>query len=327
MKKRVFSGIQPTGNIHIGNYLGAIRPWVTSQAEFDNMFCVADLHAITIPQEPRTLKSKIREVAGLLFAAGIDPKLSAVFVQSHMRAHAELAWILDCCIPLGWMQRMTQFKQKSPQQKAQASVGLFNYPALMAADILLYQTDLVPVGEDQTQHLELTRDVAQRFNAIYGETFTVPEPVVPELGARIMGLDDPTRKMSKSERRPGHAIYLLDSPDAIRAKVLRAVTDSQHWIRFDESRPGMYNLLVIYELFSGLRRPDIEAGFAGKGYSDFKRELAEVIIEGLRPVRSRHRALMAEAAHIDALLAEGAARVRPIAEQTSAIVRDKIGLG
>jgi tryptophanyl-tRNA synthetase len=327
MKKRVFSGIQPTGNIHIGNYLGAIRPWVTSQAEFDNMFCVADLHAITIPQEPRTLKSKIREVAGLLFAAGIDPKLSAVFVQSHMRAHAELAWILDCCIPLGWMQRMTQFKQKSPQQKAQASVGLFNYPALMAADILLYQTDLVPVGEDQTQHLELTRDVAQRFNAIYGETFTVPEPVVPELGARIMGLDDPTRKMSKSERRPGHAIYLLDSPDAIRAKVLRAVTDSQHWIRFDESRPGMYNLLVIYELFSGLSRPDIEARFAGKGYGDFKRELAEVIIEGLRPVRSRHRALMAQAAHIDALLAEGAARVRPIAEQTSAIVRDKIGLG
>jgi tryptophanyl-tRNA synthetase len=327
MKKRVFSGIQPTGNIHIGNYLGAIRPWVTSQAEFDNMFCVADLHAITIPQEPRTLKSKIREVAGLLFAAGIDPKLSAVFVQSHMRAHAELAWILDCCIPLSWMQRMTQFKQKSPQQKAQASVGLFNYPALMAADILLYQTDLVPVGEDQTQHLELTRDVAQRFNAIYGETFTVPEPVVPELGARIMGLDDPTRKMSKSERRPGHAIYLLDSPDAIRAKVLRAVTDSQHWIRFDESRPGMYNLLVIYELFSGLSRPDIEARFAGKGYGDFKRELAEVIIEGLRPVRSRHRALMAEATHIDALLTEGAARVRPIAEQTSAIVRDKIGLG
>ena len=327
MKKRVFSGIQPTGNIHIGNYLGAIRPWVTSQAEFDNMFCVADLHAITIPQEPRTLKSKIREVAGLLFAAGIDPKLSAVFIQSHMRAHAELAWILDCCIPLGWMQRMTQFKQKSPQQKAQASVGLFNYPALMAADILLYQTDLVPVGEDQTQHLELTRDVAQRFNAIYGETFTVPEPVVPELGARIMGLDDPTRKMSKSERRPGHAIYLLDSPDAIRAKVLRAVTDSQHWIRFDETRPGMYNLLVIYELFSGLSRPDIEARFTGKGYSDFKRELAEVIIEGLRPVRSRHRALMAQAAHIDALLAEGAARVRPIAEQTSAIVRDKIGLG
>jgi tryptophanyl-tRNA synthetase len=320
MKKRVFSGIQPTGNIHIGNYLGAIRPWVTSQAEFDNMFCVADLHAITIPQEPRTLKSKIREVAGLLFAAGIDPKLSAVFVQSHMRAHAELAWILDCCIPLGWMQRMTQFKQKSPQQKAQASVGLFNYPALMAADILLYQTDLVPVGEDQTQHLELTRDVAQRFNAIYGETFTVPEPVVPELGARIMGLDDPTKKMSKSERRPGHAIYLLDSPDAIRAKVLRAVTDSQHWIRFDESRPGMYNLLVIYELFSGLSRPDIEARFAGKGYGDFKRELAEVIIEGLQPVRSRHRALMAQAAHIDALLAEGAARVRPLAEQTSAIV-------
>jgi tryptophanyl-tRNA synthetase len=327
MKKRVFSGIQPTGNIHIGNYLGAIRPWVTSQAEFDNMFCVADLHAITIPQEPRTLKSKIREVAGLLFAAGIDPKLSAVFVQSHMRAHAELAWILDCCIPLGWMQRMTQFKQKSPQQKAQASVGLFNYPALMAADILLYQTDLVPVGEDQTQHLELTRDVAQRFNAIYGETFTVPEPVVPELGARIMGLDDPTKKMSKSERRPGHAIYLLDSPDAIRAKVLRAVTDSQRWIRFDETRPGMYNLLVIYELFSGLSRPDIEAQFAGKGYGDFKRELAEVIIEGLRPVQSRHRALMAEATHIDALLAEGAARVRPIAEQTSAIVRDKIGLG
>ena len=240
MKKRVFSGIQPSGNIHIGNYLGAIRHWVASQAELENIFCIVDLHAITIPQEPKILKSKIREVAGILFAAGIDPKLSAVFVQSHISAHSELAWILNCFIPMGWMQRMTQFKEKSQKQKEQVSVGLFDYPALMAADILLYKADFVPVGEDQKQHVELTRDVAQRFNSIYGETFKLPEPVISKIGARIMGLDDSTRKMSKSEKQPGHAIYLLDSPDAIRLKIMKATTDSLREVRFDESRPGIY---------------------------------------------------------------------------------------
>lgn len=327
MKKRVFSGIQPTGNIHIGNYLAAIQRWVASQAEFDNIFCIVDLHAITLPQEPKVLKSSIREVAALLFAAGIDPARSAVFVQSHVPAHAELAWILNCFTPMAWMQRMTQFKEKSLQQKEQVSVGLFDYPALMAADILLYDTDFVPVGEDQKQHVELTRDVAQRFNSIYGDTFRLPEPMIPPVGARIMGLDDPTKKMSKSQVQPGHAVYLLDSPDDIRWKVSRATTDSLREIRFDESRPGIYNLLVIYELLTGFRRADIEARFEGKGYSDLKRELAEVIIEGLRPLQSRYRDLTADPTHVDTLLAEGARKVRPVAEEILATVKRKVGLG
>jgi tryptophanyl-tRNA synthetase len=327
MKKRVFSGIQPSGNIHIGNYLGAIQHWVASQAELDNIFCIVDLHAITVPQEPQILKVKTREVTGLLFAAGIDPELSVVFIQSHIGAHAELAWILNCFTPMGWMQRMTQFKQKAEKQKEQVSVGLFDYPALMAADILLYQTDLVPVGEDQKQHVELTRDIAQRFNSIYGEVFKLPEPAIPKIGARIMGLDDPTKKMSKSETQQGHAIHLLDSPDDIRSKIMKATTDSLREIRFDENRPGICNLLVIYELFKGLSRPDIEAQFEGKGYADFKRELAEVVIEGLRPLQSRYRELTADPTYIDSLLAEGASKVRPIAEKTLTIVKDKVGLG
>lgn len=327
MKKRVFSGIQLTGNIHIGNYLGAIQHWVASQAEFDNIFCIVDLHAITVPQDPQILNAKIREVAGLLFAAGIAPRLSVVFVQSHIPAHAELAWILNCFIPMGWMGRMTQFKEKSKEMKKQVSVGLFDYPALMAADILLYETDLVPVGEDQKQHVELTRDVARRFNSIYGETFKVPEPIIPEIGARIMGLDDPTKKMSKSKARSDHAIHLLDSPDAIRSKIMRATTDSLREVRFDESRPGIYNLLVIYELFTGLSRSDIEARFEGKGYEDLKRELAEVIIDGLRPLQARYRELTADVTHIDSLLAKGASKVRPIAEKTLNTVKDTVGFG
>jgi tryptophanyl-tRNA synthetase len=327
MKKRVFSGIQPTGNVHIGNYLAAIRRWAVSQVEFENVFCLVDLHAITIAQDPQALKAKTREVAGLLFAAGIDPALSAVFIQSHISAHAELAWILNCLTPMGWMQRMTQFKEKSQKQKEQVSVGLFAYPALMAADILLYETDLVPVGEDQKQHVELTRDIAQRFNSLYGETLKVPEPTIPDVGARIMALDDPTSKMSKSETREGHAVRLLDSPDDIRAKIMRATTDSMREIVFDENRPGIYNLLVIYELFSGLSRTDIERRFEGKGYAVFKRELAEVIIEGLRPLQSRYRELADEPSHIDRLLAEGATRVRPIAENTLRSVKSRMGLG
>jgi len=327
MKKRVFSGIQPTGNIHIGNYLGAIRNWVASQAEYDNIFCIVDLHAITVPQDPKILKAKTRELAGLLFAAGIDPGRSVLFVQSHVSAHAELAWILNCFIPMGWMYRMTQFKEKSEKMKEMASVGLFDYPSLMAADILLYETDLVPVGEDQRQHLELTRDVARRFNSIYGDTFKLPEPVIPKVGARIMGLDDPTKKMSKSETASGHAINLLDSPDAIRSKIKRATTDPLREIRFDESRPGVNNLLVIYELFTGLCRSEIEAHFEGKGYANLKRELAEAVIEGLRPLQKRYRELMADPTYINSLLEEGAAKMRPLAGKTLGIVKDRVGLG
>ncbi|MBI2980370.1 MAG: tryptophan--tRNA ligase [Chloroflexi bacterium] len=326
-KQRIFSGIQPTGNIHIGNYLGAISQWVKRQDTYDNIFCIVDLHAITVPQDPKVLKTKTRELSGLLLAAGIDPKRSVLFIQSHVCAHSELAWILNCFIPMGWMQRMTQFKEKSQKQKEQVSTGLFDYPALMAADILLYNTDVVPVGDDQKQHVELARDAAQRFNSIYGETFKLPEPVIPEVGARIMGLDDPTQKMSKSETASNHAINLLDSPDVIRAKLMRATTDSLKDIRFDENRPGVYNLLVIYELFSGKKRKEIEAHFAGKGYADLKKEVGEVVVEGLRPLQERYKELTADPTHIDSILSEGANRVRPMAEKTMALVKERVGLG
>jgi len=327
MKKRVFSGIQPTGDIHIGNYLGATQHWAAEQDNYDNIFCIVDLHAITVLQDPKVLNAKIREVTGLLLAAGIDSERSIVFIQSHISAHAELAWILNCFVPMGWMQRMTQFKEKSHEQKEVVSVGLFDYPALMAADILLYDTDAVPVGEDQKQHVELTRDIAQRFNSIYGETFVLPEPTIPEVGARIMGLDDPTRKMSKSESSSGHAINLLDPPDVIRSKISRATTDSLREIRFDEDRPGVNNLLVIYELFTGKSRKDIEDYFAGKGYADLKKELGEVVIEGLSPLQKRYGELTADPAYIDSLLTEGADRARPLAEKTLALVKERVGLG
>jgi tryptophanyl-tRNA synthetase len=327
MKKRVFSGIQPTGNIHIGNYLGATKHWVANQDIYDNIFCIVDLHAITVPQDPIVLKAKIREVTGLLLAAGIDTGKSIVFVQSHVSAHSELAWILNCFIPMGWMQRMTQYKEKAAKQKEQVSVGYFDYPALMAADILLYGTDVVPVGEDQKQHVELARDAAQRFNSIYGETFVLPEPVIPDVGARIMGLDDPTKKMSKSEDTPNHAINLLDSPEVIRTKIARATTDSLKEIRFDESRPGIFNLLTIYQTLTGGNNKDIEARFEGKGYSDFKKELAEVVIESLRPLQERYQALTAEPGHIDAILKAGADKARPLAAETLARVQKRVGLG
>ena len=327
MKKRVFSGIQPTGNIHIGNYLGAIKHWVLSQAELESIFCIVDLHAITIPQDPEELRIKIRKVTALLLAAGVDPKCSTLFVQSHISAHAELAWILSCFIPVGWMRRMTQFKEKSRKQKERVSVGLFSYPALMAADILLYGTDLVPVGEDQKQHLELTRDVAKRFNSVYGETSKIPEPMIPEMGAQVMGLDDPTKKMSKSKTQLGHAIHLLDSAEEIRSKITKATTDSLREIRFDENRPGIYNLLVIYEALAGLKRAEIEARFDGMGYEPFKRELSEVVIESLRPLQHRYKELITNPDHIDSVLLEGARTSKPMAEQTLRTVKNKVGPG
>jgi len=327
VKKRVFSGIQPTGNLHIGNYLGAIRRWVDAQSQYDNLFCIVDLHAITVLQDPRALRAKSREVAALLFAAGIEPDQSAVFIQSHIGAHTELAWILNCYIPMGWMQRMTQFKEKSQRQKGQVSVGLFDYPALMAADILLYETDLVPVGGDQKQHVELTRDVAQHFNSVYGEVFKLPEPLMGEVGARIMSLDNPAKKMSKSEIGKGHALNLLDTPDEIRAKIMSATTDSLREIRFDPDRPAVTNLLTIYELFSGLSRTAIEQRFAGKGYAELKKELADVVIERLKPLQARYRVLAGDPSHLDHLLTEGASRVQPIAEKTLTRVKEAIGLG
>jgi len=326
MKKRVLSGIQPTGSIHIGNYLGAMKHWVASQDKFDNIFCIVDLHSITVPQETGELRKKTRELAGLLLAIGIDPELSVVFVQSHVKEHTELTWILNCVTPLGWLQRMTQYKDKSARHEI-ISTGLLDYPVLMAADILIYESDYVPVGEDQKQHVELARDIAQRFNSMYGDVFVIPEPVIPRVGARIMGLDDPTCKMSKSETGQGHALYLLDSPDEIRMKIKRATTDSHRDILFNESRPGINNLLTIYELFSGKSRSEIEAHFQGKGYGVLKEELAELVIEGLKPLQERYREITADPAYLESMLKKGADKVRPIAEGVLRRVKDRIGLG
>ncbi len=325
-KKRVFSGIQPSGNLHIGNFVGVLKQWVASQEEKDNIFCIVDLHAITVPQDPKELKGKIRELAGLYVAAGIDFQKSIIFVQSHIPAHTELAWILNCYTPIGWMLKMTQFKEKS-ENKESVSTGLLDYPALMAADILLYDTDEVPVGEDQKQHVELARNIAQRFNNIYGPTFKLPEAVVPKVGARIMGLDDPTVKMSKSNFKLGHAVHLLDSPEQIRAAFARATTDSLTEIRFDQSRPGLYNLLEIYEIFSGLTRPEIESKFADKNYSQLKEELAEVVIAGLKPLQDKYHQLMGDPGTLEKILAEGAEKARQIAEPKLREVKNKIGLG
>lgn len=322
--KRIFSGIQPTGNIHLGNYLGAIRNWVNLQREYESIFCIADLHAITTFQDPERLKSKTLELAALLMAAGIQPAAS-IFIQSRVSAHAELAWILECVTPVGWLRRMTQFKDKAESVDS-VSAGLFAYPALMAADILLYETDAVPVGADQLQHLEITRDIAQRFNSLYGETFRLPEPVVPQKAGKIMGLNDPTKKMSKSAVEPGQAIYVLDSPDEISNKIARATTDSQREIRFDEARPGIHNLLVVYEMLSGEDRGKIESRFEGRGYSDFKRELSEIVVETLKPIRSRYQDLTAEPGYVDSVLKKGEEKVTPIAETTLALVREKMGL-
>lgn len=325
-KKRVFSGIQPSGNTHIGNLLGAIRHWAAGQDEKDTVFCVVDLHAITVYQEPAELKKHTREMAGLLLAAGISPEKSTLFVQSHVSAHAELAWILNCVIPMGWMSRMTQFKEKS-KNRENVSVGLFDYPSLMAADILLYNTDEVPVGEDQKQHVELARDTAQRFNNLYGETFIIPEPVIAEHGARIMGLDDATKKMSKSSDRADSAIMLLDTPDTIRKKIKRAQTDSLSGIVFDPERHGLYNLLTIYESVTGMSRSGIEDHFAGKGYGALKSELAEAVVEYLRPLQERYAEFTADPAQLDAILKAGADKARPIAEKTLKLAMERVGLG
>ncbi|HYJ47779.1 MAG TPA: tryptophan--tRNA ligase, partial [Pyrinomonadaceae bacterium] len=262
--KRIFSGAQPTGGFHLGNYLGALRNWVELQREYESFFCVVNLHAITNPQDPRDLAAKTREVARLYLAAGIDPQVSTIFIQSDVPEHAELAWILNCLARVAELERMTQYKDKAAKQREGVGAGILNYPVLMAADILLYQTDLVPVGHDQKQHLELTRNLAERFNRDYGETFRVPEPFIPKVGARIMSLSDPTKKMSKSDENPQGSIALLDDAETIRRKFRRAVTDSGTEIRFDETRPAVSNLLTIYRILTQKTVHEIEENFAGK---------------------------------------------------------------
>ncbi|MCL4507159.1 MAG: tryptophan--tRNA ligase [Chloroflexi bacterium] len=326
-KPRVFSGVQPTNALHIGNYLGAIRRWVQEQDQKENFYCVVDMHAITIPQDPETLRRKTRELAALYIACGLDPQKCVIFVQSHVREHAECCWIFNCITPIGWLERMTQYKSKAATQES-VLTGLLDYPVLMAADILLYDADEVPVGEDQKQHVELTRDIAQRFNTLFGETFVVPQPVIPQSGARIRGFDDPSKKMSKSEAvNRGHAVLLTDSPDEIRRTIKRAVTDLGREIVFNEApeKAGVNNLLEIYELLTAQRRPEIEAHFAGKGYGALKTEVAEVVVEGLRPIRERFDELMSNPDELDRILDDGAERARAVAAPKMKEIKRKVG--
>ncbi|HEX8997248.1 MAG TPA: tryptophan--tRNA ligase [Ktedonobacterales bacterium] len=324
-RERVFSGIQPSGAPHIGNYLGAIRHWVAEQDMFDNIYCVVDLHALTVPQDPKELRENVRQLAATLFACGLDPQRSALFVQSHVHEHAELAWLLNCVTPIGWLNRMTQFKTKAGADREAASAGLYDYPVLMAADILLYQTDAVPVGDDQRQHVELTRDIANSFNARFGETFVEPRALIREVGARIMALDEPEKKMSKSGSEFSY-IAILDKPEVLRKKIARATTDSQRTIVFDESRPGIFNLLTIYQLLTEQSREQIEAEFAGKGYKEFKAALTDRLVAALAPIQERYNQIVSDPAELDRLLAQGAEKVRPIARETLTTVKRRMGL-
>ncbi|MCQ2787860.1 tryptophan--tRNA ligase [Helicobacter pylori] len=323
-KKRVFSGIQPTGQIHLGNYLGAIKHWVEMQDEYENLFCVVNSHAITLPIDPTFLKSQTYELVKLLLACGISPKQSGLFIQSEVDEHPALAWLLNCQVSMGEMQRMTQFKDKSLKNPKSVNVGLFNYPILMASDILLYQSDLVPVGEDQKQHLELTRNIAEKFNRDFGNCFKVPEPLIAKVGARVMGLDDPKVKMSKSHKGANHAIFLLDEPDIIVKKIKKAATDSMGVIAFDEKREGIFNLLNIYMLLSNESPEKIEERFKNKGYGDFKKELAEVMIQALKPIQERYKGISDD--EVKAVLNCGAEKARPLARATYQKAKELMGL-
>jgi tryptophanyl-tRNA synthetase len=325
MIPRVLSGVQPTGNLHIGNYLGAISNWVRIQHDYESIFCVVDLHAITNYQKPDELRASIRDLAALYLAAGIDPKHSHIVVQSSVPAHAELAWLLTCVTPMGWLERMTQFKAKMALQESVGD-GIFQYPVLMAADILLYQAAIVPVGEDQTQHLELTRDIAQRFNALYGETFVMPATKLPAVGARIMGFDDPTAKMSKSAAGAGHAVALLDPPERIKKTIMRATTDSGSGVDFETMGPGVANLLNIFQAFSEWSNDRMKAHFAGMRYGDLKKQVAEMVVAKLEPLQQRYREITSEPGYLDSVLRLGAETVTPIANSTVNLVKERMGL-
>jgi tryptophanyl-tRNA synthetase len=322
--KRIFSGAQPTGNLHIGNYIGALRNWAELQHEYESFFCIVNLHALTSPQDPKRLADKTRELARLYLAAGIDPKVSIVFVQSDVPEHTQLTWVLNCVTRMGELERMTQFKEKGRKNREDSGVGIFDYPVLMAADILLYQTDLVPVGQDQKQHLELTRDLAMRFNRDYGETFRIPEPFIPKVGARILALDNPAKKMSKSDENPQGGIFLTDDADTIRRKFKRAVTDSGTDIRFDETRPAITNLLTMYQLLTGQSREAIEGHFAGKGYAQLKNDLADATVEFLAPFQERVRSI--GDGELDKIFADGRERAREVASATFKQVKERLGI-
>ena len=317
--------MQPSGNLHIGNYLGALKNWVRIQNDYECIFCIVDLHAVTVYQEPAELRAKIREIAALYLAAGVDPHASSIMVQSGVAAHAELAWMLTCVTPVGWLERMTQYKAKAAKQESVGD-GLLQYPVLMAADILLYQAGIVPVGEDQAQHLELTRDIAQRFNSLYGETFVVPNTSLPTVGARVMGLDDPTQKMSKSATGANHAVALLDPPEQVRKTIMRATTDSKPAVDVETAGPGVLNLLSIYQAFSGASDDQMKGRFNGMRYGDLKKAVAEMVISHLEPFQRRYRDITADPGYLDRVLREGAARVAPIARSTVELVKERMGL-
>jgi len=325
MKKRVFSGVQPSGNLHIGNYLGALKNWVQIQGEYESIWGIVDLHAVTVFQDPAELRSKIVETAALFLAVGLDPKQSAIVAQSSVPEHAELAWMLTCVTPVGWLERMTQYKAKAQAQETVGD-GLLQYPVLMAADILLYQAAIVPVGDDQAQHLELTRDIAQRFNSLYGETFVMPATHLPVVGSRVMGLDDPTVKMSKSAPGAGHAIGLLDPPDQTHKKIMRATTDSQPAVDFNTLGAGVENLLNIFQAFSGWTKERMQAHFSGMRYGDLKKQVAEQVIEKLEPIQRRYREVVAEPGYVDGVLEDGAEHVSLIAKSTIRLVKERMGL-
>ncbi len=326
-KKRIFSGVQPSGNLTIGNYLGAIKNWIPLQDEYECLYCVVDLHTLTVRQKPAELRQRSLNLLALYMACGLDPKKSILFLQSHVSAHAELAWILNCYTYMGELNRMTQFKDKSQRHGDNINAGLFTYPVLMAADILLYQADLVPIGQDQKQHLEITRDVADRFNNIYGDTFTIPEAFIPKIGAKIMSLQEPEKKMSKSDENENAFVLILDSQDAVMRKFKRAVTDSKREIRYDEqNKPGVSNLISIYSSVTGKGISDIEKEFEGRSYGDLKETVGQSVVEMLMPIQQKFNEFSTDKEQLNLILKENAEKAAYMARKTLSKVQRKIGL-
>ena len=324
-KKVLFSGMHATGNLTLGNYLGALKNWVTLSDEYECFYSVVDMHSITVRQNPAELRKRARALLTLYIAAGLDPEKNCIYYQSHVSGHAELAWILNCFTYMGELQRMTQFKDKSAKHADNINAGLFTYPVLMAADILLYQADVVPVGKDQMQHLEITRDIAQRFNSIYGDVFTIPEAYIGKVGAKIMSLQDPSKKMSKSDENPNASIYLMDDPDTIMRKFKRAVTDSEAQVRYRDEQPGIKNLIDIYCACTGKTPADVEREFDGKGYGEFKPAVGEAVVDVLRPLQERVADLEKDKAYIDGIIKNNAEKAQYYSNKTLRKVQKKIG--
>lgn len=326
-KKIILSGIQSTGKLTLGNYLGAINNWVQMQEEYDCYYMIANLHSLTIRNDPETLRNNTLKVLAMYIAASLDPEKNTIFIQSQVKEHAELGWILDCYTYMGELSRMTQFKDKSAKHADNINAGLFTYPALMAADILLYQADLVPVGQDQQQHLEITRDIAERFNKLYGKAFTIPEGYYGKASAKIMGLQDPTAKMSKSATNPNDVILLEDEPDVIIKKFKKAVTDSENKVRFDpENKPGVSNLMQIYSSITGLKMEEIEKEFEGEGYGTFKTKVAETVVNKLEPIQKKYKELLENKEYLEKIYTEGANKARKLASKTLDDVKERIGI-